>query len=78
MYISVKAVRSSGTVVRDSCTCWELNHGPQEEQSVYLTTGPCLQPLPGRINNEALDPLVKDLTAFTQYFPFLPFFKKSM
>lgn len=73
MYIRVKAVRSFGTVVRDSCRCWELNHGPQEEQSVCLTTEPCLQPFLGLINNEVLDPLVKDLTAFTQYFPFLPF-----
>lgn len=78
MYISVKAVRSFGTVVRDSCRCWELNHGPQEEQSVYLTTEPCLQPFPGLINNEVLDLLVKDLTAFTQYLPSLPFQKKSM
>jgi hypothetical protein len=26
------------------CGCWELNSGPQEEQSVLLTTEPFLQP----------------------------------
>jgi hypothetical protein len=26
------------------CSCWELNSGPLEEQSVLLTTEPSLQP----------------------------------
>ena len=26
------------------CGCWELNLGPLEEQSVFLTTEPSLQP----------------------------------
>ena len=27
------------------CECWEVNPGPLEEQSVFLTTEPFLQPL---------------------------------
>ena len=27
------------------CGCWDLNSGPLEEQSVFLTTEPSLQPL---------------------------------
>ena len=27
------------------CGCWELNSGPQKEQSVLLTSEPSLQPL---------------------------------
>jgi hypothetical protein len=30
-----------------SCSCWELNSGPLEEQSVLLPTEPPLQPLLG-------------------------------
>ena len=26
-----------------SCSCWELNSGPLEEQAVFLTTEPPLQ-----------------------------------
>jgi hypothetical protein len=26
------------------CGCWDLNSGPSEEQSVFLTTEPPLQP----------------------------------
>jgi hypothetical protein len=26
------------------CGCWDLNSGPSEEQSVFLTTEPSLQP----------------------------------
>jgi hypothetical protein len=27
------------------CGCWELNSGPLEEQSVFLTSEPSLQPV---------------------------------
>ena len=44
-----EGVRTPGTGSSDSCElpcgCWELNPGPQEEQSVLLTTDPSLQPL---------------------------------
>jgi len=40
--------RSPGTGVTDSCElpcgCWELNSGPLQEQLVFLTTEPSLQP----------------------------------
>ena len=42
------SVRSSGTGVTNSCEltcgCWQLNLDPLEEQPVFLTTEPSLQP----------------------------------
>ena len=50
-YTLCEGVRSPGTGVIDSCElsygCWELNPGPLEEQPVFLTSEPSLQP-PGR------------------------------
>jgi hypothetical protein len=44
-----EGVRSPGTGVRNncelSCGCWELYPGPLEEQPVFLTAEPSLQPL---------------------------------
>ena len=44
-----KGVGSPGTRVTNSCElpcgCWELNPGPLQEQQVFLTTEPSLQPL---------------------------------
>lgn len=43
-----KSVRSSQTEIVDSCElqcgCWELNRGPLEEQPVFLSAEPSLQP----------------------------------
>ena len=43
-----KGVEYSGTGVMDgykpTCSCWELNSGPLEEQPVPLPTEPALQP----------------------------------
>jgi hypothetical protein len=36
------------------CGCWELNSGPQEEQSVFLTTEPSLQPVIGTLREKLL------------------------
>lgn len=45
-----KVIRSPETGVIHSCLAssggWDLNPGPQEEQSVLLTTRPSLQPIP--------------------------------
>ena len=46
--------RASDHII-DSCKqphgCWELNSGPLEEQPVYLTAAPSLQPPPPVISN---------------------------
>ena len=45
----IKEQRSHGNTVTDGCEpqrgCWELNSGLLEEQPVYLTGKPSLQPL---------------------------------
>jgi hypothetical protein len=33
------------------CGCWELNSGPLDEQLVFLTTVPFLQPHPSSFNH---------------------------
>jgi len=31
---------------KPTCNCWELNSGPQEQQSVFLTTESSISPAP--------------------------------
>jgi len=80
MYIGVwlrvclcKGVRSPGTGVTDRCElpcgCWELNLGPLEEQLVFLTPEPSLQPIRYQIQSEACSS-VSAFVSLNQ--PFLP------
>jgi hypothetical protein len=57
VYIFTCLKRASDTITdgcEPPCSCWELNSGPLEDQSVLLTTEPSLQ-LPGYIFENELE-----------------------
>jgi hypothetical protein len=44
-YIPEEGPITDGCEPPCDCSCWELNSGPLEEQSVLITTEPSLQPM---------------------------------
>jgi hypothetical protein len=66
-YLHAHQKRASDPIT-DGCepswSCWELNSGPLEEQSVFLTTEPPLQPQKHDINSKIIITYMKSQIIF--------------